>query len=94
MDFIPTPAPWVASAACPSTDPEVFFPEKGGSTTEARKVCSGCPVRLQCLDAAMRDEQGKSHDSRHGVRGGLSPRARVKHQPQWLAEQAVEVEAA
>ena len=94
MNFIPTPAPWVASAACASTDPEVFYPEKGGSTTEALKVCQGCPVRLLCLDAQMRYEVGQSRSSRIGVWGGLGPYDRVKHEPQWLAEQAVEVAAA
>ena len=94
MDFIPTPAPWVAAAPCASTDPEVFFPEKGGSTTEALKVCRRCPVKLLCLDAAMQDEIGLSRSSRIGIWGGLGPNGRAKHEPQWLAEQADEVVAA
>ena len=30
---------WQERALCAQTDPESFFPEKGGSTREAKKVC-------------------------------------------------------
>jgi WhiB family redox-sensing transcriptional regulator len=30
---------WQADALCSQTDPEAFFPEKGGSTREAKKIC-------------------------------------------------------
>ena len=30
---------WQERALCAQTDPEAFFPEKGGSTREAKKVC-------------------------------------------------------
>ena len=36
---------WQERALCAQTDPEAFFPEKGGSTREAKKVCVGCDVR-------------------------------------------------
>ncbi|MGN6299804.1 MAG: WhiB family transcriptional regulator, partial [Angustibacter sp.] len=29
---------WQERALCAQTDPEAFFPEKGGSTREAKKV--------------------------------------------------------
>ena len=32
---------WQERALCAQTDPESFFPEKGGSTREAKKVCTG-----------------------------------------------------
>ena len=54
------------SALCAQVDPEIFFPEKGGSTRQATQVCVGCPVRIQCLDYAM------TNDERFGVWGGLS----------------------
>jgi WhiB family redox-sensing transcriptional regulator len=57
-------------ALCAETDPEVFFPEKGGSTRDARKVCRGCEVRAECLEFAL--ENG----IRHGIWGGLSERER------------------
>jgi WhiB family redox-sensing transcriptional regulator len=61
---------WQERALCAQTDPEAFFPEKGGSTREAKVVCSGCDVRAECLDYAL------AHDERFGIWGGLSERER------------------
>ena len=61
---------WHDDALCAQTDPEAFFPEKGGSTREAKKICSGCPVRAQCLEYAL------GNDERFGIWGGLSERER------------------
>src|SRR5829696_5315603 len=59
-------------ALCAQTDPEAFFPEKGGSTREAKKVCLSCDVRGECLEYAL------AHDERFGIWGGLSERERRK----------------
>jgi WhiB family redox-sensing transcriptional regulator len=73
------PSPWTAlgtddewrlDALCAETDPEAFFPEKGGSTREAKRVCSGCSVRAECLESAL------ANDERFGIWGGLSERER------------------
>ena len=40
---------WQERALCAETDPEAFFPEKGGSTREAKKICTGCEVKAECL---------------------------------------------
>lgn len=61
---------WQAEALCAQTDPEAFFPEKGGSTRDAKRVCSACPVREECLKYAM------DNDERFGIWGGLSERER------------------
>jgi WhiB family redox-sensing transcriptional regulator len=61
---------WQDRALCAETDPEAFFPEKGGSTREAKRICSGCEVRSQCLEYAL------AHDERFGIWGGLSERER------------------
>ena len=61
---------WQERALCAQTDPEAFFPEKGGSTREAKRVCLSCDVRAECLDYAL----GK--DERFGIWGGLSERER------------------
>ena len=61
---------WQERALCAQTDPEAFFPEKGGSTTEAKRICLGCEVRAQCLDYAL------SNHERFGIWGGLSERER------------------
>jgi WhiB family transcriptional regulator, redox-sensing transcriptional regulator len=63
---------WQERALCAQTDPEAFFPEKGGSTREAKRVCTGCDVRAECLEYAL------EHDERFGIWGGLSERERRK----------------
>ena len=44
---------WHERALCAQTDPEAFFPEKGGSTREAKKICTGCEVRSEFLSYAL-----------------------------------------
>ena len=61
---------WQEQALCAQTDPEAFFPEKGGSTREAKRVCQNCEVRSECLDYAL------ANDERLGIWGGLSERER------------------
>jgi WhiB family redox-sensing transcriptional regulator len=61
---------WQDRALCAQTDPEAFFPEKGGSTREAKRVCRGCEVRAECLEYAL------ENDERFGIWGGLSERER------------------
>ena len=56
---------WQERALCAQTDPEAFFPEKGGSTREAKKVCLSCEVRGECLEYAL------ANDERFGIWGGL-----------------------
>lgn len=63
---------WQDDALCAQTDPEAFFPEKGGSTRDAKKVCNSCSVKSQCLEYAL------SNDERFGIWGGLSERERRK----------------
>jgi WhiB family transcriptional regulator, redox-sensing transcriptional regulator len=61
---------WQERGLCAQTDPEAFFPEKGGSTREAKRICMGCEVRDRCLEYAL------AHDERFGIWGGLSERER------------------
>jgi len=61
---------WQEHALCAQTDPEAFFPEKGGSTREAKRICVGCEVRAECLEYAL------DNDERFGIWGGLSERER------------------
>jgi predicted Fe-S protein YdhL (DUF1289 family) len=63
-------ADWRERAVCAQTDPDAFFPEKGQSTREAKRVCAGCEVRSECLQYAL------DNDERFGVWGGLSERER------------------
>jgi WhiB family redox-sensing transcriptional regulator len=61
---------WQERALCAQTDPEAFFPEKGGSTREAKRICLGCEVKDKCLESAL------ANDERFGIWGGLSERER------------------
>ena len=63
---------WQTDSLCAQTDPEAFFPEKGGSTRDAKKICTSCEVRNQCLEYAL------ATDERFGIWGGLSERERRK----------------
>jgi hypothetical protein len=82
--------PWVAHAICASVGVEVFFPELGEAWLPTAELCrTRCPVQQQCLDYAMRLERGMDRNKRFGVWGGLTPGARMTHEPVWLAEREV-----
>lgn len=78
IDFHAMDREWMGEAVCASADPEAWFPPKGSSTREAKRVCRGqrgyaaCPVRQRCLEYAL------AHDERFGVWGGLSEGERGK----------------
>ncbi|MDO3044165.1 WhiB family transcriptional regulator [Mycobacteroides abscessus] len=67
--------PWTGLAPCSQTDPEIFFPEKGGSVKEAKAICATCEVIEQCLHYAL------INDERYGVFGGKSERERRAMKP-------------
>lgn len=64
------PGEWVDEALCAQTDPESFFPEKGGSSRDAKGTCLRCPVAIDCLEYAL------DHGERHGIWGAHSERER------------------
>jgi WhiB family redox-sensing transcriptional regulator len=66
------PLAWQSDSLCAQTDPEAFFPEKGGSTRDAKRICQSCEVKAQCLEYALQN------DERFGIWGGLSERERRK----------------
>jgi WhiB family transcriptional regulator, redox-sensing transcriptional regulator len=59
--------PWTTRASCTQTGPEIFFPLHGDPATEARKICSRCPVRDDCLAYAL------NADEEFGIWAGLDP---------------------
>jgi WhiB family redox-sensing transcriptional regulator len=63
---------WKQLGLCPQVDPDMWFPERGSSVKEAKRICRDCPVRAQCLEYAL------DNDERFGVWGGLSERERRK----------------
>ena len=66
--------PWMDLALCAQTDPEIFFPEKGESPRDAKRVCAECPVRTECAAYAVANKE------RFGVWGGLSAKELAKLQ--------------
>ena len=64
------PEDWTKDAACAQSDPDAWFPEKGGSTRQAKKICRSCDVIDECLAFALRNKE------RFGIYGGLSERER------------------
>ena len=48
-------ASWQLEANCLGVDPDLFFPERGASTKEAKAVCKGCVVREDCLEFALQN---------------------------------------
>lgn len=65
---------WHTYAACRGLGATPWFPRRGDSTDDAKAVCSGCSVREDCLESALR--QSSSDD--HGVWGGTSARERKR----------------
>lgn len=63
---------WQERALCAQTDPEAYFPDKGGNGQDAKKTCQRCEVRVECLEYAL------DNGERFGIWGGLSERERRK----------------
>lgn len=68
-----------APALCAEADPELWFPEKGGTTLPAKRICNGdevhppCPAREECLEWALAHNEagvwgGKSQLERYWMR--------------------------
>lgn len=62
---------WRSHAACSEQDPELFFPiGTTGPAVEqadaAKRICSGCAVREECLEYAIASNQDA------GIWGGLT----------------------
>ena len=57
---------WMTDGLCLQSDPDLFFPERGGSSKQAKRICADCPVAANCLAWAL------SNGERHGVWGGTS----------------------
>ena len=60
---------WGERAQCRSSSPDAMFVQ-GAAQHEAKRVCYGCPVRTECLAAALDDQIA------FGVWGGKTERER------------------
>ncbi|MEU5241670.1 WhiB family transcriptional regulator [Streptomyces lydicus] len=61
--------PWRAQAACRSSDADDLFADSK-SQKRAKFICTGCPVRIECLVEAL------DHRIEFGVWGGMTERER------------------
>lgn len=73
---------WQSRANCMGVDPDLFFPERGASTREAKEVCRGCVVRDDCLEFAL------ANSEKFGIWGGMSERERRRVRRQRALEKA------
>ena len=62
---------WRHQAQCRHVHVGVFFRMDEKPDNRAVNLCAICPVRAECLDEALEDE-----DLDYGYRGGLTPRSR------------------
>lgn len=68
-------ASWASRGACLDSDPDLFFPIAPSGpalqqVAQAKAVCAGCPVRIDCLSYALETGQNA------GVWGGTSEEER------------------
>lgn len=60
---------WTPRAACRSAQPDQLF-VRGAEQNKAKQLCSGCPVRTECLAEAL------DNQIEWGVWGGMTERER------------------
>lgn len=70
---------WMENARCAQTDPDLWHPDGVGvGYSDARKICTRCPVQQQCVDFAQAAEGEIAPNRRHGMWGAQLPNARSK----------------
>ncbi|MCQ3807580.1 MAG: WhiB family transcriptional regulator [Acidimicrobiaceae bacterium] len=70
IEIEPDEPTWQNYANCLGVDPDLFFPERGASTREAKEVCRACVVQDECLEYAL------GNGEKFGIWGGKSERER------------------
>jgi WhiB family redox-sensing transcriptional regulator len=69
------PFAWMDRSACRDKDPALFFPEVGGKSRAAKRICASCPVQQEC--AAFVQATQANYEDDHGVYAGTTPRERL-----------------
>ena len=64
--------PWRSEAACRSLPTAWWYVTRGDRAPRAKAICAACPVKAECLEAAMAEDGSGAF----GVRGGMSARER------------------
>lgn len=79
---------WRDDANCLTADPNMMQPERAtvGDVAEAKAVCMGCPVKLDCRELAKSQQSLLSGTTAYGVHAGewWGPA------PVWLVERQCE----
>lgn len=57
---------WLDRAACVGSDPDWWFPGRGGDVTRAKAICATCTTREECLQYAL------DNFEEVGIWGGLT----------------------
>jgi WhiB family redox-sensing transcriptional regulator len=70
MEESPDDYDWMLRAHCRGASPSEFFPSDGVGVEFAQRICANCPVRVECLEYALKFR------IEHGVWGGASERER------------------
>ena len=78
---------WKDLSNCLGVDPDLFFPERGASTREAKEVCRGCEVRIDCLEYALQNGE------KFGIWGGMRARERRRIRRQRALDRQAAVRA-
>ena len=71
VELLDLPA-WLDLGACRGSDNMIFFPDRGGSSLEAKQICATCKVKTECRDYAV------DNNWTYGVWGGTSVRDRKR----------------
>lgn len=86
---------WHTDAACRGANTDLFFGDDSHETRPtlrrsvlgtARRICRGCPVRQECLDWALTNNED------YGIWAGTSGRQRKRMQDQIRAGEATQAE--
>ena len=73
---------WELEAVCRTTDADLWYPALGQSNEPALALCRRCPVRAECLEAAMAEEHpgNPRRVPRWGIRGAKTAQERAQLQ--------------
>lgn len=80
---------WRHSALCAQADPEAWTSQSAARShyRQAKQICAVCPVRADCLEAALAFEQNMPAAQRVGMWGGQTP---VQRKQTWNLRQRLE----
>lgn len=62
--------PWQVEGLCSQVGGDLWFPEDGALGNDAKRVCAQCPVRVECLEYALENNE------KYGIWGGTGAHER------------------